>query len=262
MVVYLRPFWAVASSCDSEISMLVGGEFAVGDSGGNRCNLSKLPVESGACEKTEGPVLTRQTDTSLVSRPQPGKQQTLAQSASSRSSVAERYALALFELALSEKKLEAVEKDLESFDEMIRNSEDLRRLIGSPVFSSDDRLKAIDAILTKAKISGLVGNFIKVSASNDRLFIMPSMLAAFRRLLARHNGEVTAEVTVASKLSAAQAKELKAALKSAVGKDVAIDETVDPSLLGGMIVKVGSRQIDTSLKSKLSSLKLNLKEAG
>jgi len=116
--------------------------------------------------------------------------------------------------------------------------------------------------LTKSKISGLVGNFIRVIAKNRRLFVMPEMLSAFRRLVADHKGEASAEVTVAKALTAAQTKGLKAALKSVVGKDVAIDATVDPSLLGGMIVKVGSRQIDTSLRTKLSSLKLALKEVG
>ena len=108
----------------------------------------------------------------------------------------------------------------------------------------------------------MVGNFIRVIARNRRLFVMPEMLSAFRRLVADHNGEANAEVTVAKALTAAQTKELKAALKSVVGKDVAIDASVDPSLLGGMIVKIGSRQIDTSLRTKLSSLKLALKEVG
>lgn len=186
----------------------------------------------------------------------------MAQSASPVEGITERYASALFDLALSENKLADVEKALARFDALIGQSDDLKRLLASPVFSSDDQLRAVDALLTKAGISGLVGNFIRVIAKNRRLFAMPGMLAAFRRLLARHRGEVTAEVTVASPLSAAHEKELKAALKSVVGKDVAINASVDPSILGGMIVKVGSRQIDTSLKTKLSSLKLALKEVG
>lgn len=187
---------------------------------------------------------------------------TLANSASPVSSITERYASALFDLALSEKQLGPVEKDLARFDAVLNGSDDLLRLVRSPVFSAGDQFSAINGILTKAKISGLVGNFIRVIAKNRRLFAMPEMLSAFRRLLADHKGEATAEVTVAKALSAAQTKELKAALKSVVGKDVAIDATVDPSLLGGMIVKVGSRQIDTSLRTKLSSLKLALKEVG
>ena len=173
-----------------------------------------------------------------------------------------RYAKALFDLALSEKKLAAVEKDLARFDALLKGSSDLRRLVRSPVFSADEQLKAISALLKKAKIAGLVGNFVQVVTRNRRLFAMDGMLEAFRKLLADHRGEATADVTVAKTLTAAESKELKAALKSVVGKEVAINATVDPSILGGMIVKVGSRQIDTSLKTRLSSLKLALKEVG
>lgn len=186
----------------------------------------------------------------------------MADSESIPSGVTARYASALFELALSEKKTTAVEKDLKRFDDLLRGSDDLKRLVASPVFSSDDQLKAVDAILSKAKITGLVGNFVRVVAKNRRLFAMQDMLSAFRALVAEHKGEATAKVTVAKALTAAQTKDLKAALKSVVGKEVAIDAAVDPSILGGLIVKVGSRQIDTSLKTRLSSLKLALKEVG
>ncbi|MBL4893110.1 MAG: F0F1 ATP synthase subunit delta [Rhizobiaceae bacterium] len=185
----------------------------------------------------------------------------MANSDTLTSGVSERYAKALFDLALAEKKLPAVEKDLTRFDDLLKGSDDLQRLISSPVFSADDQIRAISAILDKAKISGLVGNFIRVVAQNRRLFAMNGMLGAFRKLAADHRGEASADVTVAEKLSAAQAKELKAALKSVVGKDVTINTIVDPSILGGMVVKVGSRQIDTSLRTKLSSLRIALKEA-
>lgn len=178
------------------------------------------------------------------------------------SGVTSRYASALFDLALAEKKIPAVEKDLGRFAALLEGSDDLKRLVVSPVFSADDQSNAIDAILTKAKITGLVGNFIRVVARNRRLFEMQDMLPAFRKLAAEHRGEINADVTVAQKLTAEQTKELKAALKSVVGKDVAINATIDPSILGGMIVKVGSKQIDTSLKTRLSSLKLALKEVG
>ena len=173
-----------------------------------------------------------------------------------------RYASALFDLAVSEKKIPAVEKDLKRFDDLLQGSGDLQRLVVSPVFSSDDQSRAIDAVLSKAKITGLVGNFVRVVARNRRLSAMNGMLGAFRKLLADHRGEVAADVTVAKALSTAQTKELKTALKGVVGKDVAINAIVDPSILGGMIVKVGSRQIDTSLRTRLSSLKLALKEVG
>ena len=186
----------------------------------------------------------------------------MANSDTITSAVTARYASALFDLALSEKKIPAVEKDLARFDALLEGSDDLKRLVTAPVFSADDQFKAIDALLTKAKITGLVGNFVRVVAKNRRLFAMNGMLGAFKKLVADHKGETTADVTVAKALTAAQEKELKAALKSTVGKDVAINATIDPSILGGMIVKVGSRQIDTSLKTRLSSLKLALKEVG
>ncbi|MEM7299567.1 MAG: F0F1 ATP synthase subunit delta [Pseudomonadota bacterium] len=186
----------------------------------------------------------------------------MAQSSPKVSGVAERYASALFELALSEKKLDAVEKDLGRFSELLKGSEDLTRLVRSPVFGADEQTKAVEAVISKAKISGLTGNFIKVVASNRRLFVLPDMIRAFATFLADHRGEMAAEVSVAQALNATQEKQLKTALKGVVGKDVALDMTVDPSLLGGMIVKIGSRQIDTSLRTKLSSLKLALKEVG
>jgi len=178
------------------------------------------------------------------------------------SGVTARYASALFDLAVSGKQIPAVEKDLKRFADLLEGSEELKRLVVSPVFSADDQFRAIDAVLSKAKITGTVGNFIRVVAKNRRLFAMTGMLDAFRKLAADHRGEVTADVTVAKALNATQTKELKATLKGVVGKDVAINAIVDPSILGGMIVKVGSRQIDTSIKTRLSSLKLALKEVG
>ena len=178
------------------------------------------------------------------------------------SGVAERYASALFELAQSENAIDTVEKDLARVEALLQGSDDLQRLVRSPVFSADEQQAAIGAVLDKARITGLTGNFVRVTAANRRLFALPGMIRAFRARLAEYRGEATAEVTVAQDLTAAQTKELATTLKGIVGKDVALDVTVDPSLLGGMIVKVGSRQIDTSIRTKLSSLKLALKEAG
>lgn len=145
---------------------------------------------------------------------------------------------------------------------MLAGSADLKRLIESPVFAAEDQERAISAIVDKAKITGLAGNFLRVVARNRRLFAIPGMIKAFRKIAAEHRGEASAEVTSAHVLSAAQQAELKTALKSVAGKDVTFNVTVDPSLLGGLIVKMGSRQIDTSLKTKLNSLKLALKEVG
>ncbi len=186
----------------------------------------------------------------------------VAQTTSLISGVAQRYAGSLYELAEQEKSVSKVEKELGQFEALIEGSESLRRLIASPVFSADDQLRAISAIADKAKITGLTGNFLRVVARNRRLFAVPGMIKAFRQIAAEARGEVSAEVNSAHELSAAQQKELAATLKNVAGQDVTINVTVDPSLLGGMIVKMGSRQIDTSLKTKLNSLKLALKEVG
>lgn len=188
--------------------------------------------------------------------------QRVADSSQTVSGVAERYASSLFELALEGNALPEVSAALDNFQALVDESSDLKRLILSPVFGSEEQLKAITAILDKAGISGLAGNFIKVAASNRRLFAVPGMIRAFREIYARHRGEVSAEVTSAHALTAAQETELKAALKGVTGKDVAINVAVDPSILGGLIVRLGSRQIDTSLRTKLSTLKLSLKEVG
>jgi F-type H+-transporting ATPase subunit delta len=186
----------------------------------------------------------------------------VAQSGSLISGVAERYAGSLFELARQENAIAKVEADLGRFEELLEGSEDLKRLISSPVFSAEDQLHAISAIADKAKITGLAGNFLRVVAKNRRLFAVPGMIRAFRQIAAEARGEIAGEVTSAHRLTPAQEKELKATLKSIAGKDVAISVSVDPTLLGGMIVKIGSRQIDTSLRTKLNSLKLALKEVG
>ena len=186
----------------------------------------------------------------------------MAQSGSMISGVAGRYARSLFELAQETGAVSVVEGDLVRFEEMLEGSEDLKRLIKSPVFSADEQLKALGAVLDRARISGLVGNFLRLVARNRRLVAVPQMIRAFREIAAEARGETAAEVTSAHALSAEQERELKAALKSVVGKDVTVKVTVDPSLLAGLIVKVGSRQIDTSLKTKLNSLKLALKEVG
>ncbi len=186
----------------------------------------------------------------------------VADTSSLISGVAERYASSLFELALEAKSEMAVADELNRLESLIDSSDDLKRLIVSPVFSADDQFKAIAAIADEAGFTGLVGNFLRVVAKNRRLFCVPGIIRAYRVIEARHRGEVSADVTSAHDLTAEQETELKAALKSVTGKDVAIHVTVDPSIMAGLIVKVGSRQIDTSLRSKLSTLKLALKEVG
>ena len=173
-----------------------------------------------------------------------------------------RYATALFELAQETDALESVETDLNRFKTMLDDSEDLRRLVVSPVFSAEDQSRAVMAILEKAEIGGITANFIKLVARNRRLFAIRDMAKAYGALMAAHRGEVSAEVTSAEKLSDAQLDALRASLKSAVGRDVQVETRVDASLLGGLIVKVGSRMVDSSLRTKLQSLKLAMKEVG
>lgn len=178
------------------------------------------------------------------------------------SGVAERYASSLFELAQEEGAIPVVTADLDRFQAMLDESDDLKRFVASPVFSSDEQLAAVGALAAKAGFSDYVANFLKLVARNRRLFALPGMIKAFRAIAAAQRGEISAEITSAHALTPAQEDELKAALKGVTGKDVTIAVTVDPSILGGLIVKVGSRQIDTSLRTKLSTLKLALKEVG
>ena len=178
------------------------------------------------------------------------------------SNLAHRYASALFELAEDEKGLGELENDVGRFATLHDQSDDLQHFLRSPVYAAEEQVRAIGAVLDKAGITGTVANFIRVAAANRRLFAVPEMFTAFRKLLAEHRGEVAAEVTSAEPLSDKHLADLKAALKASLGKDVALDARVDPSLIGGLIVKVGSRMIDGSLKTKLNSLKLAMKEVG
>ena len=178
------------------------------------------------------------------------------------SGVSGRYATALFELARDEKSIDAVRADLDKFDAMLADSAELKRLVRSPVFSSDTQARALSAVLDKAGISGISANFLKVLTANRRLFAVDQVIRAFRALVAKFKGEATADVTVAEKLSDKNLDALKAALKSVTGKDVALNVNVDPSIIGGLVVKLGSRMIDSSLRTKLNSIKHAMKEAG
>jgi len=176
--------------------------------------------------------------------------------------MAGRYATALFELALENKAVDAVKKDLDQFHALIADSADLNRLVRSPVFDADEQLKALSAVLAKAGIGGLAANFLRVITTNRRLFAVRDMIRGYRALVARHKGEVTAHVTVAEKLSDTHLDTLKSVLKSVTsGKDIDLDVKIDPAIIGGLIVKVGSRMVDSSLRTKLNSIKLAMKEA-
>jgi F-type H+-transporting ATPase subunit delta len=174
--------------------------------------------------------------------------------------MAGRYATALFELALEERALDAVKADLERFDALIGESPDLRRLVRSPVFTSEEQTKALSAVLEAAGIGGLAGRFLKVVSSNRRLFAVRDMVKGFRALVAQHKGEVTAEVTLAEAPNEPHLEAIKGALKAVTRKDVQVDVKVDPSIIGGLIVKLGSRMVDSSLRTKLNSIKHAMKE--
>jgi F-type H+-transporting ATPase subunit delta len=178
------------------------------------------------------------------------------------SGVSGRYATALFELARDEKSVDAVKADLDRFEAMLADSAELKRLVRSPVFSAGVQLKALSAVLDKAGITGVAANFLKVLTTNRRLFAVDEVIRAFRTLVAKFRGEATADVTVAEQLNDKNLDALKVALKSVTGKDVALNVKVDPSIIGGLVVKLGSRMVDSSLRTKLNSIKHAMKEAG
>ena len=173
-----------------------------------------------------------------------------------------RYALALLELADEDKALDQVADDLRAVQRMIGESEDLRRLIRSPLFSREQQAAALAAILERTEIGATTRRFVQVLAGNRRLFILPQIIDTYLAELARRRGEVTAHVTSAVELSEAQRTTLVEALKSTVGGKVKVDVKVDRSLIGGLIVKVGSRMIDSSLRTKLQRLQLVMKGVG
>lgn len=178
------------------------------------------------------------------------------------SGVAGRYATALFELGVEANSLDQILNELNRFHAVMDEVDDLSRLVKSPVFTAEEQQRAIAAILEKMQIEGLTANFLKLVARNRRLFVASDMIKAFRALIARHRGQTSAEVISAVKLEDGQLRALREALKAALGKDVQLDERVDASLLGGLVVKIGSRMIDNSLRSKLNTLRTAMKEVG
>jgi len=178
------------------------------------------------------------------------------------SGVAGRYATALFELARDEKSVDSVKADLDKFEAMMAESADLARLVRSPVFAADAQTRALSAVLEKAGIGGVAAKFLKVLTANRRLFAVRDVIRGFRALVARFKGEVSADVTVAEPLNDKNLEALKGALKNVTGKDVDLNIKVDPAIIGGLIVKLGSRMVDSSLRTKLNSIKNAMKEAG
>ena len=178
------------------------------------------------------------------------------------SGLAERYATALFELADERRVLDAVAGDLRELRTMLHESGDLVRLLRSPVVSRDGQAKAVAALAERAGLAGLTRDFLGLVAQNRRLFAVPAMIEAYLKKLAERRGEITAEVTVAHPLNEARHAALLEQLRRTVGARVVVDIRVDPSLLGGMIVKIGSRMVDASLNSRLQRLRLAMRSTG
>lgn len=183
-------------------------------------------------------------------------------STSSVSELAGRYASSLFDLADEGKQLDDVAADFRQLDELFTENADLRRLASSPVIRRDEQMMAMTALLAKMGVSSLTMQFIGVLNRNRRLFALPQIIAAYLSELSRHRGEIAAEVTSACELSGSQRSALVEALKSALDGEVAIQQKVDPGLIGGLVVKVGSRLFDASLRTQLQKLGLAMKGAG
>ena len=171
------------------------------------------------------------------------------------SGLAARYATAVFELAQEEKSVEALERDFAALKAMIAESSDLARLVRAPVFSREEQAKGINAVLHRMEAAPLTRRFVLMLTSKRRLFVLTDIMRAFEQMVAKLRGEVSAEVTSARALNDAEVASLKQVLKSKLGRDARLEARVDPSLLGGLVVKVGSRMIDSSLRTKLQGMR-------
>ncbi len=176
--------------------------------------------------------------------------------------IAQRYATAIFELAKEGKTLSAVEGDVTALDAALAASGDFSDMINSPVLTREEQAASVAAIAKKMDLSPVVANTLGLMATNRRLFVLPQLIAALRGLIAEEKGEVTADVTAAKALTKAQQDKLAKTLKASIGKDVKINLAVDESLIGGLVVKVGSKMIDSSIRSRLNALQNSMKEVG
>ncbi|MEM8787394.1 MAG: F0F1 ATP synthase subunit delta [Pseudomonadota bacterium] len=186
----------------------------------------------------------------------------MSDTASYSAGISGRYATALFELAKEAGQLDAVDADLGTLRAALDESAELRRVIASPVYAREDQTNAIRAVGEKLGLGALTANTIALMGSKRRLFVLPQMIEAVKKMIATDRGEVTADVTAAKPLTDAQTKSLTETLRAAVGQDIVINTTVDESLIGGLVVQVGSRMIDTSVRAKLNALQNTLKEVG
>ncbi len=183
----------------------------------------------------------------------------MAQEQAVDQSLAGRYATAVFELAQEEKAIETLERDFGALKAMIAESPDLARLVRAPVFSRDEQAKGMKGVLRAMQASPLATRLVLMLASKRRLFVLVDIIKAFERLVAQLRGEVSAQVTSARPLNDTQIEELKNILRSKLGREARLETKVDPSLLGGLVVKVGSRMIDSSLRTKLNGLRLAMR---
>ena len=186
----------------------------------------------------------------------------MSKPASISSGIAARYASALFGLAKEENALSTLESDVDALEAALAASEDLRDLISSPIYSREDQARAISALAGQMGLNAFVANTLSLMASKRRLFVLPQLIVVLREMISADKGEVTAEVSSAVALSPAQANELAATIKARVGKEVKLKTTVDESLIGGLVVKLGSTMIDTSVKARLVALQNAMKEVG
>ncbi|MDW3225000.1 MAG: F0F1 ATP synthase subunit delta [Paracoccaceae bacterium] len=186
----------------------------------------------------------------------------MSEPASISTSIAGRYATAVYEIAKDGKAVEKLEADLDALSAALAESDDFRALIHSPIYSRDAQGAAIAAIAQKMGLSDTVANTLALMAQNRRLFVLPQLVSTLRDIIATEKGEVTADVTSAKALTKTQSEKLAKSLKASTGKTVTLNATVDESLIGGLIVKVGSRMIDTSIRAKLNSLQNAMKEVG
>ncbi|MEJ6391463.1 F0F1 ATP synthase subunit delta [Gymnodinialimonas ulvae] len=186
----------------------------------------------------------------------------MSEPASISTGIAARYATAMFELASEEKALPALESDIDALDAALADSAELRDVIHSPIYGREETAAAIGGVADKMGLNAITGNTLRLMASKRRLFVLPALLTALREKIAEHKGEVTAEVTSAKALTKTQMDRLAKTLKASVGKSVNLKATVDESIIGGLVVKVGSKMIDTSIRSKLNALQNTMKEVG
>jgi len=185
----------------------------------------------------------------------------VSESASISSGIASRYATAVFDLSKDAKGLKGLETDINALSDALAGSDDLSDLISSPLYSRDQQGAAIGAVAKKMKLSKTMTNTLALMASKRRLFVVPQMIASLNAKISEEKGEVTADVVSAKALTKAQSDKLAKSLSASIGSDVKINATVDETLIGGLVVKVGSKMIDTSIKSKLNALQNTMKEA-